>query len=55
MNNFFLHVYSAIRYGEWDWGYEDWKGKPKFALLHMYYDGDHVALHLGKFHISVVY
>lgn len=48
-------LYNIIRYGFWDYGYNDWPGKPKLGLYYIYYDGNHLCLHIGKFYLSVEY
>ena len=55
MKNFMLHIHHALRYGDWDCGWEMYEDKPMFGLYKIYYDGDHVALHLYKFWVAVSY
>lgn len=55
MINFLKHVYYAVRYGEWKCGWEDYLGKPKFLVDHIYYDGNHVVFHCYKLWIEVYY
>lgn len=59
MNKFLKHCYWAIRYGDWDMGWDkDWLTKPDhewFYCGHVYYDGHHAAIRIGKFFIGVSY
>ena len=59
MNKFLKHCYWAVRYGDWDIGWDkDWLTKPDhewFYCGHVYYDGDHAAIRIGKFFIGVSY
>lgn len=55
MINFFRECYRAIRYGEWVIGWENWKGKPRLAIVRLFYDGWHVCLHIGPFYLGVYY
>lgn len=59
INKFLRHCYYAIRYGEWDIGWDkEWLTKEHhewFVLGHAYYDGNHVCLRIGKFYIYVGY
>lgn len=48
-------MYYIIRYGFWDYGYDDWDDKPKFGIYYLYYDGNNLALHIGNFYLSVEY
>ena len=49
------HVYWAIRYGEWDCGWEHYEDKPMLGVYHSYYDGNWTCLHCYKLWISVHY
>ena len=51
----YLHVYFAIRYGEWSWGWEMYDNKPMFGFFHEYYDGNYSGFHCYKLWISVIY
>jgi hypothetical protein len=53
-NNLRTFVYTAI-YGDWYWGWEDYEGKPKLLAMHLYYNGDHYIVHLGKLYFGVTY
>ncbi len=59
IKSFFNHCYFAVRYGKWDVGWDkEWLTKPWhvwFHIGHVYYDGDHAGLRIGKFYISVSY
>lgn len=55
MRKFFSHCWGAIRYGEWDWGWEMYEGKPKFGFFSTYYDGYHFCFHCYKFWLGVGY
>lgn len=59
MKKFFNHCYYAIRYGDWDIGWDgEWLTKPDhewFYCGHIYYDGDHAAIRIGKFFVGVSY
>lgn len=46
-------IYYAIRYGEWDWGWEMYEGKPMFKFFHFWHDGYWTGLHIYKFWVSV--
>ena len=48
-------LYAIMRYGIWEYGYEEYAGKPKCGIYYVYYDGHHIALHIGKFWIGVYY
>ena len=52
---FLKNCYYAIRYGEWAMGWEQYEGKPQFALCHDYYDGHHVCFHCYKLWVGVFY
>ena len=52
---FFRHCYYAVRYGEWNCGWEMYENKPKFGFYSFWYDGQHVGFHLYKFWIDVYY
>lgn len=52
---FFKHCRWAIKYGEWDIGWELYKGKPMFGFFTGYYDGHYASFHLWKFWIGVCY
>ena len=52
---FFRHCYHAIRYGDWDLGWESYKDKPMFGFYHTYYDGNHFSFHCYKLWISAYY
>lgn len=52
---FFQHAYWAIRYGEWSWGWEQYEGKPQFAIVTTYYDGNWIAIHVWKLWICCNY
>ena len=47
--------YHAIRYGDWNCGWEYYKDKPIFGFYTAYYDGNHSVFHCGKLWISVYY
>jgi len=53
--NFISHVYTAIRYGDWDCGFELWKGKPTLDVALMPYDGWNFCLHIHSFYLCVNY
>ena len=53
--NPFRHLYYAIRYGEWEWGWDNYADRYKFGFKHMYYDGDWITFWCFKFYISVNY
>lgn len=59
MKTFFKHCYFAVRYGDWDIGWDkEWLTKPDhtfFHIGHCYYDGDHAAIRIGKFYVGVTY
>ena len=55
MKTFFNHLYWIIRYGEWNIGWEWYKGKPKFGLYFGYYNGHIICFHFFKFWIMVEY
>lgn len=59
IKNFFNHVYFAVRYGEWDVGWDkSWLTKPEhqwFYCAHVYYDGHHWGLRVGKIFVGVSY
>lgn len=59
MKKFLRHVYFALRYGDWDIGWDKtWLTQPGhewFYCGHMYYDGNHAAIRIGKFFIGVSY
>lgn len=48
-------LYYMARYGKWEHGYDHWENKPRFGLYHVYYDGNHLVLHIGNHYISVYY
>ena len=52
---FFRHCYHAIRYGDWDLGWDSYKNKPMFGFYHTYYDGNHFSFHCYKLWISAYY
>lgn len=49
------HIYWAIRYGSWDWGWEHYEGKPMLSVFHFWYDGHWTGFHLYKLWVSVHY
>ena len=52
---FLCHTYFAVRYGDWD---KEWLTKPDhewFYCGHVYYDGNHAAIRIGKFFVGVSY
>jgi len=53
------HSYFAIRYGEWDIGWDkEWLTKPDHTFFHVghcYYDEFHAAIRIGKFYLGVSY
>ena len=51
----FKHIYYAIRYGEWEAGWDSYTSTNKFGLKHTYYDGDWATLWFFKFYIAVNY
>lgn len=54
----FRHIWRALRHGVWESGFatrEEWPGKPYFAIVSAYYDGQNWDAHLGTFYISVSY
>ena len=59
IKGFARHCYYAIRYGDWDIGWDkEWLTKEYhkwFVLGHAYYDGNHVCLRISKFYIYVGY
>lgn len=59
LKTFLRHSYFAIRYGDWDIGWDKWwLTKPDhtfFHIGHCYYDGDHAAIRIGKFYVGVSY
>lgn len=55
MKDFACHVYFALRYGSWDWGWENYEKKPMFGVYHTWYDGYHTTFHLYKLWINVHY
>lgn len=55
ISNFIEHAYTAIKYGEWFYGFKRWEGKPMFCISLMPYDGWHFCIHLWKFYVSVSY
>ena len=56
---FLYHTYFAVRYGDWDMGWDkEWLTKTDhewFYCGHIYYDGDHAAIRIGKFYVGVSY
>ena len=55
VTNFFSHIITAIRYGEWDCGFELWNGKPMLAINLMPYYGWNFFLHIRSFYLCVNY
>lgn len=49
------HIYWALRYGEWSWGWEMYPEKPQFGIFYTYYDGNIACFHLYKLWIEVEY
>lgn len=59
MKNLIKHIYYAVRYGDWDIGWDKtWLTQPDHTFFyagHCYYDGYHAAIRIGKFYIGVSY
>jgi hypothetical protein len=55
MNTFFRHIGWIIQYGEWSYGWEDYKNKPRFGFHYVYYDGHALSFHFFKFWLMVEY
>lgn len=59
LKTFLHHSYFAIRYGQWDIGWDkEWGKKPDepfFYCKTVYYDGNHWGLRVGGFYIGVSY
>ena len=53
--NFLRHCYWAVRHGDWDCGWEMYKGKPILGIYHTYHDGYHLVFHCYKLWIEVGY
>jgi len=53
--NFFEHLYVATRYGDWSFGCENYKGKPKLSMSLMPYDGWNFAIHILPLYLCVSY
>ena len=51
----FRHIYYAIRYGDWECGFDNHADRYKFGFKHMYYDGDWVTIWFFKFYVAVNY
>jgi hypothetical protein len=55
MKKTLIHIWVAIRHGEWYIGWEGYDGKPMFGFYHDYYDGHHAVFHLYKGYVGVSY
>lgn len=55
LKNFIWHIRYAIRQGEWDYGWEQYKNKPQFGFYHTWYDCNWFCAHLGPLWISCHY
>jgi hypothetical protein len=55
MITFFRHIDWIIRYGEWSYGWEDYKNKPKLGFQYAYYVGHTLSFHFFKFWLMVEY
>ena len=49
------HLWTAIRWGDWSCGWEQWNNKPQFDFVRGYYDGYRNALHIGPLWIECDY
>lgn len=49
------HIYYAVRYGDWDCGWEYVEDRKRLGWEHLYYDGDWFTLYLGNLWIAVYY
>lgn len=49
------HIRNIATYGEWSCGCERYAGKPRFGPRYAYYDGHHLAFHLGPLWVGVDY
>lgn len=51
----FRHMYYAIRYGKWEWGFDNYSDRYRFGFKHSYYNGDWVIIWFFKFYVAVNY
>lgn len=49
------HIYWAIRYGDWDCGWESTYDRKSFGWDSMYYDGNWFSFYIGCFWVGVYY
>ena len=53
--NFFEHIYTAARWGEWCFGFDNYENKPKLSICVMPYDGWNFSVHVLSFYLCVNY